>query len=178
MSTMQNWMMAAAIAASAAASFAVAAEPARMTDAQAIERGRYIAKIAGCNDCHTPGYAQKGGKVAEKDWLTGDALGWRGDWGTTYPTNLRTYMQNVTEAQWVKVAKTIQTRPRCRGSPCTTCRNRTCARSIASCGIWAPRVSRRRPTCRRDRFRRVRTSSFRAPRNESAAPKRRAGGRA
>jgi hypothetical protein len=24
--------------------------------ARLIERGRYLAKIAGCNDCHTPGY--------------------------------------------------------------------------------------------------------------------------
>ena len=111
MSKLQNWMLAAAMAASAAASFAASAEPARMTDAQAIERGRYIAKIGGCNDCHTPGYAVKGGKVAEKDWLTGDALGWRGDWGTTYPANLRTYMQNMSEAQWVKTAKSIETRP-------------------------------------------------------------------
>jgi len=76
-----------------------------------VDRGRYLAKIAGCNDCHTPGYALKGGKVAEKDWLTGDALGWRGDWGTTYPANLRTYMQNMSETQWVKTAKSIQTRP-------------------------------------------------------------------
>ena len=111
MSKLQNWMLAAAMAASAAATFAASAEPARMTDAQAIERGRYIAKIAGCNDCHTPGYAVNGGKVAEKDWLTGDALGWRGDWGTTYPANLRTYMQNMSETQWVKTAKSIETRP-------------------------------------------------------------------
>ena len=29
-----------------------------------VERGRYIAKVAGCNDCHTPGYAMTGGQVA------------------------------------------------------------------------------------------------------------------
>ena len=29
------------------------------------------------------------GKVEEKDWLTGDHLGWKGPWGTTYPANLR-----------------------------------------------------------------------------------------
>lgn len=43
--------------------------------AASIERGRYIARIAGCNDCHTPGYAQTGGKAPEAGWLTGDALG-------------------------------------------------------------------------------------------------------
>ncbi len=90
---------------------AAAAGPAGSADAPAIERGRYIAKIAGCNDCHTPGYAASGGKVAEKDWLTGDALGWRGDWGTTYAVNLRLYMQGMTEAQWVKAARSVQTRP-------------------------------------------------------------------
>ena len=76
-----------------------------------IQRGRYLAKIAGCNDCHTPGYAMSGGKVPEAQWLTGDKLGWRGPWGTTYPTNLRLYMAGMSEAQWVKRAKTMQTRP-------------------------------------------------------------------
>jgi hypothetical protein len=52
-----------------------------------------------------------GGKVPEKDWLVGDQLGWRGPWGTTYPVNLRLYMQKVTEAQWIKTAKSIETRP-------------------------------------------------------------------
>lgn len=76
-----------------------------------VDRGRYIAKIAGCNDCHTPGYMASAGKVPEKDWLIGDALGWRGDWGTTYPPNLRIYLQNMSEAQWVKAAKTVELRP-------------------------------------------------------------------
>ncbi len=42
---------------------------------QLIERGRYLVKTTGCNDCHTPGYAQREGNVAEKDWLIGDAVG-------------------------------------------------------------------------------------------------------
>jgi len=108
MSTMRNLLLGATLAAAAAAA---GAESTKMTDAQAIARGKYIAKIAGCNDCHTPGYAMTGGKVPEKDWLVGDALGWRGDWGTTYPANLRLYMQNMSEAQWVKTAQSIQTRP-------------------------------------------------------------------
>ncbi|MFC5768254.1 hypothetical protein [Thauera sinica] len=33
-------------------------------DAGTIERGRYMVRIAGCNDCHTPTYAQTGGRVA------------------------------------------------------------------------------------------------------------------
>ncbi|HTG73952.1 MAG TPA: cytochrome C, partial [Terriglobia bacterium] len=27
-----------------------------------VERGRYIVEIGGCNDCHTAGYAEAGGK--------------------------------------------------------------------------------------------------------------------
>ena len=76
-----------------------------------VERGRYLIRIGGCNDCHTANYPQAGGKVPEKEWLTGDALGWRGPWGTTYPINLRLYMQDMTEDQWVKKGKTLMTRP-------------------------------------------------------------------
>lgn len=76
-----------------------------------LKRGRYIAQIAGCNDCHTAGYAMSGGKVPEKDWLAGDAVGWRGPWGTTYPTNLRLYLQQLTEDEWVKKAKNLKARP-------------------------------------------------------------------
>jgi hypothetical protein len=70
------------------------------------DRGRYLIKITGCNDCHTPGYAEAGGKIPEKDWLTGDSMGWRGPWGTTYASNLRQYMQLLSEDQWVKTAHT------------------------------------------------------------------------
>jgi mono/diheme cytochrome c family protein len=76
-----------------------------------VKRGRYLVQIGGCNDCHTAGYAPSGGKVPEAQWLMGDALGWHGPWGTTYPTNLRLYMQNLTEDQWVKKAKILSTRP-------------------------------------------------------------------
>ena len=86
-----------------------AAAPA--ADAKSIERGRYLARIAGCNDCHTPGYAQTGGKVDEKLWLTGDSLGWQGAWGTTYPSNLRLALAKMTEQEWVRVAKSAQYRP-------------------------------------------------------------------
>jgi len=94
-----------ALAASALARLVVAG------DGGSIERGRYIARIAGCNDCHTPGYPESGGKVPERDWLVGSSLGWRGPWGTTYASNLRLYMQQKTEAQWVATAHTSQFRP-------------------------------------------------------------------
>lgn len=66
-------------------------QPAANATAQGkyIERGRYLVKVGGCNDCHTAGYGMSAGKVPEKDWLQGDQLGWHGPWGTTYPTNLR-----------------------------------------------------------------------------------------
>lgn len=76
-----------------------------------IERGRYLVKTTGCNDCHTAGYAQAGGKIAEKDWLQGDSLGWQGPWGTTYPTNLRLHFSRLSEAQWLQQARTMQARP-------------------------------------------------------------------
>ena len=41
-----------------AATLAGAAEPA--AEQTMIDRGRYIARIAGCNDCHTPNYATTG----------------------------------------------------------------------------------------------------------------------
>ena len=54
-----------------------------------VERGRYLAIIGGCNDCHTDGYLQAEGDVPEDRWLLGSPVGWRGPWGTTYPPNLR-----------------------------------------------------------------------------------------
>ena len=70
-----------------------------------LERGRYIIATSGCNDCHTPGYMQKDGKVPESEWLTGDSLGWQGPWGTTYPANLRLALSQLTEQQWLARAR-------------------------------------------------------------------------
>ena len=105
------WMMTLALAAGAgiAADAALAAD--RKGPDPLIGRGHYVVSIAGCNDCHTPGYATSGGKVDEKAWLTGDALGWRGPWGTTYPVNLRLYMQKVSEKEWVDAARHLTARP-------------------------------------------------------------------
>jgi uncharacterized membrane protein len=76
-----------------------------------VERGRYGVAIGGCNDCYTPGFAENGGKADEKVLLTGDGLGWRGPWGTTYPVNLRIFMQKRTEQEWVAYARKVQARP-------------------------------------------------------------------
>lgn len=70
-----------------------------------VARGRYLVMIAGCNDCHTADYAEKAGALPEKEWLTGSLLGFQGDWGTTYPANLRLAVGSMTEAQWMKRAR-------------------------------------------------------------------------
>jgi len=80
-------------------------------DMKQVERGRYLTKITGCNDCHTPGYLLAEGKVPENLWLTGETLGWRGPWGTTYGSNLRLFFSARTEDQWVKTARTLKARP-------------------------------------------------------------------
>ena len=111
---MGSAMRSAWVAAALMAGLGIAAGATHAADkkaASAHEHGRYLVTIAGCNDCHTPGYAMSGGKVDEKQWLTGDSLGWRGPWGTTYPVNLRLYMQALTEKQWVDKARHLTARP-------------------------------------------------------------------
>jgi len=81
------------------------------TDVKQVEQGRYLVRIAGCNDCHTPGYLLSEGKVMENLWLTGDRFGWRGPWGTTYGSNLRLFVEGMTEEEWVAAAKTLKRRP-------------------------------------------------------------------
>ena len=83
---------------------AVAADPG--ANARTIEHGRYIVNISGCNDCHTPGYPESGGKTPRSDWLTGNPVGFQGPWGTTYPANLRLLVQSMSEAQWIARART------------------------------------------------------------------------
>ena len=76
-----------------------------------LEQGRYLVKIGGCNDCHTSKWMETGGKVPEAEWLTGDTIGWRGPWGTTYGRNLRQFFLNLTEDQWVIWARSAKTAP-------------------------------------------------------------------
>jgi mono/diheme cytochrome c family protein len=84
------------------AALAANANAARPTaDMGTIARGKYVAMIGGCNDCHTPHYPESGGKVPESEWLTGASVGFQGPWGTTYPANLRLLAQSMSEVQWV-----------------------------------------------------------------------------
>ncbi|HEY6133376.1 MAG TPA: c-type cytochrome [Rubrivivax sp.] len=99
---------AAALALLLHASIAVA-QTVRPTDPVAL--GRYLVQTTGCNDCHTARYGELAGKVPEAEWLTGDALGFRGPWGTSYPTNLRLFAAGMTRAQWLQHARSMQPRP-------------------------------------------------------------------
>jgi mono/diheme cytochrome c family protein len=88
-----------------------AAQAAEQHDAALVERGRYLVKLGGCNDCHTAGFAESGAKTLERDWLEGDSLGWYGPWGTTYPINLRLLVGGMTEAQWLEEVRTMHPKP-------------------------------------------------------------------
>jgi len=81
------------------------------SDAPSVERGRYLIELGFCNDCHTTGYIDASGNVEESLWLAGNPVGFRGPWGTTYGSNLRRYLEKLTEDQWVKIARVLQTRP-------------------------------------------------------------------
>ena len=83
----------------------------RVVAASDIEAGRYLVRIAGCNDCHTPGYIQSGGKTPEADWLKGNSHGFLGPWGTTYAANLRLTTVALTEDAWVEMLNTRTARP-------------------------------------------------------------------
>jgi mono/diheme cytochrome c family protein len=93
---------AAAIAALCACA-AAASEPTKLSAAEA--RGRYLVLTAGCNDCHTSGYALANGRIEESKWLTGDIVGWRGDWGTTYAPNLRLTAARLTAKEFMDLAR-------------------------------------------------------------------------
>lgn len=88
-----------------------AAPAAMSSEAELRARGEYLTRIAGCNDCHTPGYAESGGQTPQRDWLTGSPLGWSGPWGTTYPANLRLKVQEMDEAAWLEYSAELHTRP-------------------------------------------------------------------
>ncbi len=80
-------------------------------DPKVVERGKYLSKVSGCNDCHTSGYLLNSGNIPEDQWLLGDQFGWRGPWGTTYASNLRIFMSGITEDAWVQVARFLKSRP-------------------------------------------------------------------
>ena len=76
-----------------------------------VAAGRYLIVLGGCNDCHTPGWAQTGGKVPESQWLTGIPVGRRGPWGTTYAQNLRVIPTKMSEDAFVTMLRTRKALP-------------------------------------------------------------------
>lgn len=77
----------------------------------AIEAGRYLVVIGGCNDCHTANWAKTDGMLPEAEWLTGVPLGWRGPWGTSYASNLRLLVNDMSEDAWVAMVHSRTGRP-------------------------------------------------------------------
>lgn len=76
-------------------------------DARAVlARGRYLVLVAGCNDCHSPGWRESDGRLAQSAWLTGNSVGFRSEWGTIYPTNLRLRFQVMSEEQYNTTVRT------------------------------------------------------------------------
>ncbi|MGA9991995.1 MAG: c-type cytochrome [Thiobacillaceae bacterium] len=90
-------------------------EPPRATEATPIERGRYLANVEGCGDCHTPKSFTADGPVPDKTRLlsghpanaklppvpsgvigpgqwgaiaNNDFTAWAGPWGVSYAANL------------------------------------------------------------------------------------------
>jgi len=51
-----------------------------------VVRGRYLATIMSCNDCHTPGYFYGAADTLRR--LSGSDVGWVGPWGVVHARNL------------------------------------------------------------------------------------------
>lgn len=68
--------------------------------------GAYVALVGGCNDCHTVGWDRNDGTTPDAERLTGNPVGYRGPWGTTYAANLRLHAAEVSEDTWVEMLTT------------------------------------------------------------------------
>ena len=98
-------------AASEAGTTPAAATAALPPHAELLAQGEYLVRIAGCNDCHTPGYAEAGGEVPKAQWLVGNPMGFHGPWGTTFAANLRLKAAEMDEDGWIKYTGELHTRP-------------------------------------------------------------------
>jgi len=81
-------------------------KPTPRSDIELLAHGRYLSKIARCNDCHTSGYALSRGDVPESQWLTGGTPEGTALPGTVSGPNIRLRMERMTEDQWVEMART------------------------------------------------------------------------
>ena len=86
----------------------VSQQPSELERGPDVERGRYVVEIMGCNDCHTPDYMMSNSSLAEDDWLVGGDLGSHGSWGTVYPSNLRLMLNDISEEDWLVLARKMR----------------------------------------------------------------------
>ena len=96
----------AAVATIAVTAPTVSAQAAKVTAATPEAAGKYLLIVGSCHDCHTPGWTESKGKVAEDDYMIGNPVGYKGPWGTSYGKNLRTIAARQSEDHWVDVLKT------------------------------------------------------------------------
>lgn len=75
-------------------------------DAATLARGRALVVYGTCNDCHTAGWRDTDGAIPVAKWMTGSAIGFRGWWGTSYPTNVRLDFQTMTVDRWISAVRT------------------------------------------------------------------------
>jgi len=117
--------------------------------------------------------------------VAGDTLGFRGPWGTTYPANLRLFMNSLTQDQWAQFSKSFQSHP---PMPWWLLHdmNRPDRKALYAYVRWlGPLAGRRRVLCRRTKspsaqwcsFRRRPTSSDRQLIRTTCCPKADAGDR-
>lgn len=78
---------------------------------KSIKRGEFLVNYGGCNDCHTPGWAQNSGSAPKAALLTGGGMNFQGPWGTTYAPNLRLYVHRLTQQQWIANLRALKARP-------------------------------------------------------------------
>jgi mono/diheme cytochrome c family protein len=90
-------------------SLALSTSPALSASDEMVARGKYLATISGCTDCHTPGYFF--GKPDMENWLSGSEVGFEiPGMGVFYPPNLtpddETGLGTWSEAEIVTAIKT------------------------------------------------------------------------
>lgn len=78
---------------------------------RAIAHGEFLVNYGGCQDCHTPGWAEHEGAAPKAMLLTGGGMNFQGPWGTSYPPNLRLLAQKLTAKQWITHLRALKTRP-------------------------------------------------------------------
>ncbi|RUT33016.1 cytochrome C [Arsenicitalea aurantiaca] len=76
-----------------------------------VENGDRIARIGGCHDCHTPGFAEANGELDPAQALVGSPVGYQGPWGTTYASNLRIVAAGMGEEEFADYLRNLQAMP-------------------------------------------------------------------